>query len=141
MIELGGCQVFKPNDYIEHHIGTENSSCFYFTPFSLAPLVEELLRSGKALTGRVARIEVTDTEDQMHQHEGATIVYIAFGSGIFKTLEGDVSVQAGDWVYIPPNTPHLSVAAKGTTMPEVGLYLGAPLDRQGSRFVAIKPHE
>jgi len=134
-LEIGGCVIYRPSDYIEHYIGSEQSSCFYFRHFSLGGLVDELKRAQQELTGRFALILVTDTMDKLHAHAGATNVYIPFGSGQFYTLEGFVPVRAGDCVHVPPNTPHLSVADKGTVMPEIVFYLGAPDDRQASREV------
>ncbi len=130
MIELGGCRIYRPKDYESHYVGVEDSSCFYFSPFSLDDLARDVKQAGQSLVARIVRIEVRDTEADMHAHAGATIVYIAFGSGVFKTIEGDVPVRAGDWVYVPPHVPHLSIADKGTVMPEVGIYIGEPDDPQ-----------
>lgn len=136
MKKLGGCEIYGPNDYSEHHVGSEDSSCFYFAPFNLSPLVESLKAAGAGIACRAARIEVTDKLDALHAHEGLTVVFIAAGSGIFKTKEGDIAVRAGDWVVVPPNTPHLSIADPHTVMPEMLVYIGAANDRQASVSVA-----
>src|SRR5207237_923554 len=98
-------------DYIHHHSGTEESSCFYFPALALADLAA--MHGGK-FVARAARIEVTDVDDELHQHAGATIVFITSGSGIFRSAEGEQKIRAGDVVYMPPMTSHLSVADKDT---------------------------
>ncbi len=67
---------------------------------------------------------------KLHKHPGATIAFITAGSGTFRTLEGDVPVRSGDVIYIPEDTPHLSLADKDTTMIEWIVYFGEENDVQ-----------
>jgi mannose-6-phosphate isomerase-like protein (cupin superfamily) len=120
--------VISPTDHTEHHhVGSERSSCFYYPTWNLS-----LLPSGNNVV-RPGRIEVSDTEAELHQHAGVTIVFIASGSGVFKSTDsGNEKVRAGDMIIIPPMSPHLSVADKGTTMIEWIVYLGEQDDIQKS---------
>jgi homogentisate 1,2-dioxygenase len=129
----GGCHVYGPGDHVAHHTGSEESSCFYFAPFALDDMAAEMKAAGKSLTVRMARIEVQDKDDILHQHDGLTLVEITAGFGMFKTLEGDIQVRTGDKIVVPPHTPHLSIAAPGTVMHEQVVYIGAHDDRQASR--------
>ena len=123
-----GCKIFGPRDHVHHHVGAEESSCFYFPTLQLA----ELAKHCESFVARAARIEVNDVDAPLHRHEGATIVFITAGSGTFKTAEGERVVNVGDVVYVPPMTPHLSIADPHTTMIEWVVYIGEESDVQKS---------
>lgn len=121
----GNCTVLKANEYAHEYVGSEQSGCFYFASLDLSSLPARSV-------ARAARIEVRDTDDALHQHRGAVVAFITAGNGMFKTKEGDIPVRTGDTIYIPPMTPHLSLADKGTVMIEHIVYLGAKDDWQES---------
>ncbi len=123
----GECFVLQSTEYLHHHVGTEKSECFYFQAMGLARVARKY---GTRFVGRAARIEVSDTEDALHQHAGATIVFITSGEGFFKMKGGPHKVGEGDIIYVPPMTPHLSIAKKGTRMIELVVYLGDIEDMQ-----------
>ncbi|MEK9154274.1 MAG: AraC family ligand binding domain-containing protein [Patescibacteria group bacterium] len=89
-----------------------------------ASLVDE------SIGGRAIRIEVVDTKIEQHAHDGATFVIVGSGSGIFRCADADFKIRAGDIIYVPPNTAHLSIADEHTTMTEWVVYLGAEHDPQ-----------
>jgi mannose-6-phosphate isomerase-like protein (cupin superfamily) len=131
-------QIIKATDPGEHHVGNEDSSCFYFSPISLAHhayvCMALFANNGRkddgGYWGRFARIEVADKVTPLHAHPGATFVIITAGCGIFMTEDGNHEVSPGDMIYVAPGTPHLSVAIPHTTMIEHIVYLGERLDRQ-----------
>ncbi len=88
--------------------------------------------AGNGLVARAARIEVKDTEVDMHQHRGAVIAFITAGNGFLKTKVGEMKLKQGDIIYIPEMTPHLSIADKGTVMIEHIVYLALKEDWQES---------
>jgi mannose-6-phosphate isomerase-like protein (cupin superfamily) len=117
-----GCKVLRPPDFDQQYVGKEGSSCFYYKPFDIL---------GRYV--RFCRIEVKDKKAPLHKHEGATLVLVTAGSGIFKKESGrSVRVRQGDMIYVPPNTAHLSIADKNTTMIEHVVYIGDEGDRQKS---------
>ena len=71
-----------------------------------------------------------NSDAKLHEHLGATIAFITSEAGRFLFADGERPVRAGDVLYIPPRTPHLSVAHGGTTMTEWIVYLGAKDDVQ-----------
>lgn len=131
-MKKGNCVVLKATEHAHSHVGNEESGCFYWEPLPVHDLAQSFKEKGGEFTVRAARIEVKDTEVGLHKHEGATIAFITAGAGMFKTSEGDVSVQTGDVIYIPAMTPHLSIADKGTVMIEHIVYLGGESDWQAS---------
>lgn len=131
-MEKGACTVLRADEHEKHRVGEEQSGCFYFSPLGISSLVDSLKKEGKDASVRAARIEVTDTDVELHKHPGAVVAFITAGRGIFKTTEGDLRVQEGDVIYIPENTPHLSIADKGTVMIEHIVYISDPEDMQVS---------
>ena len=132
--------IIKAHHDGEHHSGNEGSSCFYFPAVSLKDFAQSCLSSlkhGGGFYGRFARIEVTDKQGPLHAHPGATFVVITAGRGYFLTRKLEYILGPGDMIYVPPGTPHLSVAIPHTTMIEHIVYLGEKHDRQS----LIEPHE
>jgi quercetin dioxygenase-like cupin family protein len=80
-------------------------------------------------------VDVQDSATDMHTHEGLTLTWIIEGGGFLKTEQGDLRLEAGDFVIIPPGEPHVAVADPGTTMTECVMYLGRPDDRQSGKIV------
>ena len=119
-------QIIKATNLGEHHIGNEESECFYFDPV----ILPRIAMQKRDLYGRFARIEVKDKITPLHAHPGATFVVITAGCGIFMTEDGEYPVSPGDMVYVSPKTLHLSVALPHTTMIEHIVYIGAANDRQ-----------
>jgi len=126
---MSNCVVIGPRDHAHHHVGEEESSCFYFAEHSLETLVV------RSLVGRFCRIEVSDKEAKLHKHAGATFVIVTSGSGTFRDENGVRVVRQGDMIYVPPDTPHLSIADKKTTMIEMVVYIGESGDMQASLSV------
>jgi quercetin dioxygenase-like cupin family protein len=97
----------------------------------LKELFQELTTGNKVIVALPGRIEVTDEYGPLHYHNGATIVFITSGFGLIRVNDTQNElVRAGDIVLIPPRAKHLSVAAKGTTMIEHIVFLGAAGDLQ-----------
>ena len=74
-------------------------------------------------------------EAKLHKHAGATFVIVTSGSGTFRDENGVRVVRQGDMIYVPPDTPHLSIADKKTTMIEMVVYIGESGDMQASLSV------
>jgi len=124
------CRVFSADEYETHVTAIEESECFYFPAMTLKELLpKDLLASDLVL--RAARLEIMDnTEAAPHAHPGATIAYVASGSGMLISTDEQLHAKQGDWMYVPPNISHVNVAEKGTVMVLQIIYLGAPKDLQ-----------
>lgn len=129
---MKNCLIIRARDFVSHLVGDEDSGCFYFPFQGLDALTASVTGAGKQFGAHPARIEVRDKETALHAHAGMTIALITAGSGVFRDASGECEVRTGDWIIVPPLTPHLSIADAGTVMIEHIVYLGAEDDMQAS---------
>ncbi len=121
---------FEPQQYVEH-VAIADASCFYFAPFDLTPLIQELNQRGNTVAARWGRIEVSDAQGTLHWHRGATFVFVSSGYGSLQIAEDKIiPIRVGDLFVVPPRVKHLSIAAPGTTLIEQVVYISAPADLQ-----------
>ncbi|MDB5245284.1 MAG: hypothetical protein JWN90_389 [Parcubacteria group bacterium] len=127
---MSRCLIIRPSDYTSHFVGSEQSHSFHYPAQDLTGLVAAAAKAGKRLMNHVVRIEVRDTEDDLHMHAGMTNVLITAGHGVFRDNTGEYPVSTGDRIIVPPMTAHLSIAARHTVMVEDGIYTGFETDSQ-----------
>jgi cupin domain len=60
-----------------------------------------------------------------HAHEYHKVLYCAAGSIVFRTRDGDVALESGDRLDLPPTTEHAAtVGPQGVTCVEAARYPG-----------------